>query len=220
MMGFVREHLRFPATALRPTGEAPRDVVVECIVLPDGALLNLRVVSATSPGFSREAMRVVGLMPRWIPGKKEGKEVAVKVVIPVSFTGKEPLMSPADSLLVPSWTHGAVNTPEVNSMPEFPGGASKFYEFLNKNLKYPESSRSRKIQGTVVLVFVVGVDGMIERIRVAKSVSPELDAEAVRVAQQMPPWKPGVQDGVPVEVHYTLPVKFTIKPSPPSVRGF
>jgi len=98
----------------------------------------------------------------------------------------------------------------VEEMPQFPGGPTKMYEFLKKNLRYPELASDNNIQGTVTLTFVVGVDGAITNIQVARSLDPDCDAEAIRVVKMMPKWSPGKQGGKTVRVQYVLPVKFTI----------
>ena len=98
----------------------------------------------------------------------------------------------------------------VEEQPEFPGGVKKMYDFLKKNLNYPEGSWDKGVQGTVVLFFVVATDGSLSQITVARSLDPECDAEAIRVIKLMPKWTPGKQDGKVVPVRFTLPIKFTI----------
>ena len=80
----------------------------------------------------------------------------------------------------------------VQKIPEFPGGWSAFMQWLTKNLKYPESARKNKIQGTVVVSFIVNKDGSIASTKVSTSADPVLDAEALRVMKMMPKWKPGM----------------------------
>ena len=68
------------------------------------------------------------------------------------------------------------------------------------------------IEGRVICQFVVDRDGTIEDVQVVKSGGhPSLDKEAVRVIKLMPKWKPGLQDGKPVRVRYTVPVNFRLK---------
>lgn len=58
--------------------------------------------------------------------------------------------------------------------------------------------------------FIVGTDGSITNARVVRSVNQYLDKEALRVVSVMPRWKPGMQDGKPVRVRYTVPVTFRL----------
>ena len=99
----------------------------------------------------------------------------------------------------------------VEQMPEFPGGMPAMIEFLQTNLKYPEDAIKQKVEGKVMVMFVVETDGSISNVRVARKVFPSLDAEALRVAKTMPKWKPGREKGRLVRVNYTLPVVFTVK---------
>jgi TonB family protein len=96
----------------------------------------------------------------------------------------------------------------VNPMPEFPGGQRKMMEFLNRNLRYPETASKDNIKGKVVLRFSVSAQGEIGNIEVVKSVREDVDNEAIRVIKKMPKWKPGEQHGKPVRVWYTLPISF------------
>lgn len=96
-------------------------------------------------------------------------------------------------------------------MPEFIGGQEEFREYLASNLKYPPLARENEIQGRVFVSFVVEVDGSITNVQVVRSVNPLLDDEARRVIQEMPNWKPGMQNQVPVRVSFTLPISFTLR---------
>ena len=94
--------------------------------------------------------------------------------------------------------------------PQFPGGYQGFGNYLGSNIKYPIDARKKSIQGSVIISFVVERDGKITRIMVAKSVSPSLDEEAVRVLENSPAWIPAMQFGRPVSVAYSVPIRFTL----------
>lgn len=99
----------------------------------------------------------------------------------------------------------------VEQMPTFPGGAEEMMKYLGKNTVYPASAAENGIQGTVYVSFVVDKNGRIADVRVVRGVDPELDKEAVRVAKSMPSWIAGKQNGVPVRVAFTMPVKFVLQ---------
>ena len=103
----------------------------------------------------------------------------------------------------------------VEEMPQFPGGMGEAMKFLAKNIKYPVSAQQAKIEGRVVVQFVVERDGSISDIHTVRSVSPELDAEAVRVVSLMPKWIPGKQRGKAVAVKYTMPIMFRLQTPAP-----
>ena len=96
----------------------------------------------------------------------------------------------------------------VEQMPEYPGGPKALMEFLNNNVQYPAEAEKAGIQGRVIATFIVEKDGSISNAKVVKSVDPLLDAEALRVIDAMPNWKPGMQNGKVVRVKYTVPLSF------------
>lgn len=95
-------------------------------------------------------------------------------------------------------------------MPEYPGGTNAMFDFIRKNVKYPESAKEKGIEGRVYVNFVIDKDGSISDIKVLRGLCKEIDEEAVRVVKAMPKWNPGMQDGEPVRVQYTLPFYFKI----------
>lgn len=99
----------------------------------------------------------------------------------------------------------------VEQMPSYPGGMGELMAFLSKNIKYPVIAEENGIQGRVICTFVVERDGSITDVKVAKSVDPSLDKEAMRVIKSMPHWIPGKQNGSAVRVKYTLPVTFRLQ---------
>ena len=99
----------------------------------------------------------------------------------------------------------------VEQMPSYPGGMGALMQYLSSNIKYPAIAEENGIQGRVICTFVVERDGSITDVRIAKSVDPSLDKEAMRVVSKMPKWIPGKQNGSAVRVKYTLPVTFRLQ---------
>ena len=98
----------------------------------------------------------------------------------------------------------------VENMPEFPGGLNACLKFLADHVAYPKEAAEKKIQGRVIVQFVVMKDGSIANARVIRSVDPLLDAEALRIIGLMPKWKPGTQRGQAVNVKFTMPITFRL----------
>lgn len=96
------------------------------------------------------------------------------------------------------------------TQPKFRGGDSAFGRYLGNNINYPDHERENNIQGRVILAFVVEKDGTATEVKVNKSVSPALDAEAVRVISNSPRWNPATLYGRPVRVSYMVPVNFSL----------
>ena len=103
----------------------------------------------------------------------------------------------------------------VEEMPEFPGGMAEAMKFLAKNINYPVAAQQAKIEGRVIVQFVVEKDGSVSDLKVMSGVSPELDAEAIRVVSMMPKWIPGKQRGKAVAVKYTMPIMFRLQTPKP-----
>ena len=104
----------------------------------------------------------------------------------------------------------------VEDQPRYPGGTNALMTYLRDNIKYPAEAAKAGIQGKVIVQFVIGKDGTVRDVKPIRNISPELDAEAVRVVAAMPKWVPGYQRGEAVNVRYTLPVNFRMDGGPDS----
>ncbi len=101
-----------------------------------------------------------------------------------------------------------IEFPDIDA--SFPGGTAEMMKYLQSSIVYPLEAIENNIQGKVYINFVVEKDGTINEVEVAHGVSPELDAEAIRVISEMPTWKPGTADGKPVRTKCRVPVVFTL----------
>lgn len=99
----------------------------------------------------------------------------------------------------------------VEESPKFPGGDKAMYDFLSRNIRYPEMAAQNNIQGRVTVQFVVEKDGSIGEVKVVRGKDPDLDKEAVRVVKSMPKFIPGKMNGQAVRVWYTLPINFKLQ---------
>lgn len=99
----------------------------------------------------------------------------------------------------------------VEQMPEFPGGVNELRKFIASQIKYPVEAQKLSVQGNVFVTFVVNSNGKVENAKIVRGVNPALDAEAIRVVNSLPDWKPGQQQGVAVDVAYTMPIEFKLQ---------
>lgn len=99
----------------------------------------------------------------------------------------------------------------AQEQPEFPGGTEALNNFLKTNIKYPTAAVDARVQGTVMVEFVVERDGRPSNIRILSSLFNACDEEAIRVIKSMPKWKPGKNNGNPVRVFYNIPITFTLQ---------
>ena len=136
---------------------------------------------------------------------------AVKKNSKVAVVRETPLANPKEPFVM------------VEEMPVFPGGDSALLKYIAENIKYPESAKSKGIQGKVAVRFCINETGGIDKVSAIHVVDPALDAEAIRVVSTLPKFKPGRQGGVEVPVWYMVPINFaldgkgneTIAPPPP-----
>lgn len=98
----------------------------------------------------------------------------------------------------------------VEQMPEFPDGPAAMQIFIRDNLRYPEEARLKKIEGTVVVQFLITMEGKLTKVNVTRGIGYGCDEEAIRVIQSMPDWKPGKHNNKEVPVNFVLPVKFKL----------
>lgn len=156
------------------------------------------------------------------------KEIAAEVIEavdtrmePTTTKSSAPQVAPQPKPDIPSVTYkgkavgkDTLDTPAfevVENMPEFPdGGMAGLMQYLAENIRYPKKAQQEGTQGRVTVQFIVEKDGSISHTSILRGVHPELDAEAMRVINTMPKWKPGTQRGEVVRVKYTIPVMFRL----------
>lgn len=232
LMEYLSQNIKYPAEA-HAKGTQGR-VIVCFVVKKDGSIDNIKVVRSVDPYLDKEAIRVITAMPKWKPGKQRGQAVNVRFTVPVAFrlTDPEPAkaeeikQSDLEEVVVVGYGLKEDSTPDavgietgdteptfkvVETMPKFPGGTAGLMKYLARSIKYPTIAQKNKEQGRVIIKMVVGKDGSLSDIKVLRSVSPSLDAEAIRVVGNMPKWEPGQQRGQAVAVEYTLPIVFRLQ---------
>lgn len=98
----------------------------------------------------------------------------------------------------------------ADKQPDFPGGQEAFLRFLGDKLVYPTDSYQKRIQGMVIIAFIIEKDGRLTNLNVLRHVADDLDAEAIRVLKTSPKWSPGFQNRIPIRVNYTIPITFKL----------
>jgi protein TonB len=101
--------------------------------------------------------------------------------------------------------------PEV--MPAFPGGESALFKYLQQNINYPYNARENGIKGTVIVGFIIDATGKPVMLSILRGIKggKDLEIEAMRVIASMPNWSVGLQNNKPVQVQFSLPVKFDLR---------
>lgn len=192
----VRKAVKFPSKAKKEDVQG-NVVYVRYLVDTDGKVSEASVLTSASPSLDEEALRVVNSLPRLTPALKHGKPVPVYMTIPVSFPK---IKRPGDVL-----------SKTGHWMPEYKGGDKALIKYIQDNLKYPEAAARNKIEGLVVLRFVVSPEGKVTELKIVKNAHYEMDKEALRVVSSMEDWIPAISGGRRISVFYTLPVNFKLK---------
>ncbi len=100
---------------------------------------------------------------------------------------------------------------QVDKSPEFPGGISKLYSYINKNLKYPEEAIKANIRGKVWAQLIIEKDGSINNVLILKGIGFGCDEEVERIFKAMPKWNPGMREGQAVRTNYRMPISFILE---------
>jgi len=229
LMKFMAENIKYPAEAVKNKIEGK--VILKFVVDDTGKVTDIEVARSVAPMLDAEAIRVVGLMPRWEPGKQKGIPVNVRFALPVAFklspsankavleqlevvgygkpeTKKEGVVVNAMSVAAPD-KDGVYD--QVDILPAFQGGQEALFGWLSQNIRYPADAQKQGIQGKVLVQYVVDTDGSIKNAKILRGVNELLDKEALRVINTMPNWTPGKHKDKVVKVRYTLPIQFRLQ---------
>jgi len=211
LMAFIQQNLKYPEAAKAAGQEGM--AVAEFTVSKSGAVEDIKVIKSAGDALDQAAVAVIRQLPDWVPATDEsGHPVAAKMTLPFKFK------LPADE--------GEEVFKVVEEMPRFPGCESiaepeerqacankELMLYIYENLVYPEAAKNAGVEGMPVLKLVIGKDGAIKDYSISRPVNEALDAEVLRVAQQMQQeitWVPGVQRGRKVNVALQLPIRFKL----------
>lgn len=214
MIKFLQENVVYPPEAVRDSVQGK--VIVQFIIDPGGYVGDVKVVRSVREDLDAEAVRVVKMMPRFSPARWFGKTVSSRYILPVTFR-----MTDGSDLSTNSAEFGpylqsdfasdeeyCFEEPDV--LPEFPGGLDALMNYLGEHIRYPVMAKKNKVQGRVVVRFVVQKTGKVGKVEVLESVDNDLAEEAVRVVKSLPDFTPGRVNDEPVNVWFTLPVNFKL----------
>jgi len=193
MHKFINKRLVYPLSAQKTGIEG--QVVIKFVVSEKGDIGDVRVLKSLHPDCDSIAINIVRAMPRWIPGKSNGKITAMNYSLSIHFQ------------LLKEDIEGEIYT-LADTMPKFPGGTDSLFAFIRENLKWPDTEVD--FQGRVVVRIVVTKDGKVKNPKVIKGIASEVDLEALRVIRLMPDWIPGRRNGEAVNVHYLIPIVFRL----------
>lgn len=205
LIKYFNEQLRYPDFV---AGGLSGRTTVQFIIDKDGSISDAWVLRGVDPFLDAEVLRVVRSMPRWKPGKQDGKEVAVLYTVPVSFMNVKAQFRKKSSDVAAD-TLGEPVYEETEQMPAFPGGMKALMDYLCVYCYDPQVYICEQGGvGRTTIRFVVNEDGSVQDAKVIRGVDPILDAEALRLLDYMPRWTPGMSGGRVVAMEYTAAVRY------------
>ncbi|PJJ54742.1 energy transducer TonB [Hymenobacter chitinivorans] len=210
---YLEKNQKYPAAAIQNGQEGT--VEVTFVVEKSGGVSDVQVKNAVAPLLDAEAIRLIKGGPKWVPAENKGQKVRQRVTVPVSFMLPLGAGGPAPKVR-PDEDGAAENKPAGPTVvkadqPARPvGGTDAFFEWIQKNQKYPALARKKNIQGKVMVEFMVQPDGSLTDVKLVKRLGAGLDEEALRLIKAAPKWEPATYQGKPVRQKMVLPVLFTL----------
>jgi TonB family protein len=192
---WVVKQIKYPAEAAArgSKGRISANVTIEA----DGSISNVFIMGKADPDLSEAIISAIRSSPRWEKAKNPKADGPFQTMVSVKF--ELPDKVSVDDAYI-----------QVEQMPQYPGGDAELLKFISRNIKYPETARSNKIQGRVIIRFIVNKEGNVEEPTILRGVDPLLDAEAIRAVSMLKGFSPGLQGGKPVNVYFMVPVTFSL----------
>lgn len=205
---FLSDNIKYPVECMKK-GIQGR-VIVSFTINTDGSIEEVKTMRSPDPALSKEAERVIAMMPKWKPAMHGDKAVRSRMSIPVNFRLDVNEPAKTDTIRNDSVVNETVFViRETNAL--FPGGKKECYKWLAANMKYPPKCQEKGIQGKVFVSFVVNKDGSITDVKAIRSPDPALAREGERLVRSMPKWKPAMQGSKTVRSKFTIPIDFSLK---------
>jgi TonB family protein len=219
MSTFMYKNLKYPQKAIANKNEGT--VSVDFVISKTGEISDLRVTSkGTSTELNNEVLRVIKLMPHFVPAEQKKKKVSYRTWgVTIDFQLKPcnkkefyPIIITPTDCGLPTFSPDAKGVYTfAEKMPQYPGGDVELLSFISRNKYHFKPEDDNPPTGTVIIRFIVTETGEISNIKLIRSIDKDLDDDAIRVVKMLPKWKPGVHDGRKVNVYYNLPVSYRLE---------
>ena len=210
MFQYILKNMKYPKAAKEAGIEGM--AVISFKIDATGKVVDAKIVKDPGAGCGETALDIVNGMPKWQPGIKDGKPVAVEMKLPFKFAleGKDKKIDQAKLSEVDEMPVFATCSEDLKGDDLRNCSNQALFEFVGKNLRYPETAVEAEIEGMVVVSFKVEADGSVSNANVVKGIGGGCDEEVMRVVYSMD-WKPAMKDGAAVAAEMKLPVKFVLE---------
>jgi TonB family protein len=218
---WVAKQIKYPDEALK--NNAKGWVHVGYTVELDGSISNVIINAAPDPSLGEAVAKAVKSSPKWLPGKNTAGKSPFKSSLSIKFEIPAKVQSSDD---IPVYAFGKTPVYEElvwgidpGQIPQFPMAKASsedandeaIQNWVQQHMKYPGKALKAKIEGGVIVRFIVTKTGKLEDFLVTRSDNPELNNEALRVLSTMPDWKPATdKQGVAQNVYYHAEVNFKL----------
>ena len=192
---WVVSKIKYPSEAR--TKEIQGRVTVNYTIEDDGSISKVNLLGNPDPLLGDAAVKVVQASPKWNPAKNPEAKDPFSSMVAIKFELPNKVLKDDGYVM-------------VLKMPQYPGAEGELMNFITTNIKYPEAAKADKIEGRVIIRFIINKDGNAEEPVILKGIHPLLDAEAIRVVKMLKGFTPGYQGDKPVNVYYTLPIPFSL----------
>ena len=183
---FIKNNLQYPDTAKLYYVEGL--VYASVIVEKDGSLSGFKILRGIGWGCDEEALRVLKLMPKWIPATRRGELVRVQMNMPIRFEIED-----QDCEIV---------------KPSFPGGKDSLDAFVRRNIRYGRLRREEMTGEVVLIPLLLDSNGIIIKTYLVRGIGGGCDEEAVHIIKKMPRWIPATCGGQKIPSSYVLWMRF------------
>lgn len=148
MQKFLAKNIHYPVSAMNAKTQGT--VYVQFIITKTGKVSDAKVIRGIGLDSDKEALRVVKAMPDWTPGQNKGKTVSVVMKIPIKFQmQKATPKEPAALTKTPKVTYITIEDPPFQATeqnPEYNGGYDAMLNFLQNNIKYPDTAKNQEFR--------------------------------------------------------------------------
>lgn len=207
LLTFLNKQFNYPAEA--KINNVVGEVKAEYCINEQGEIMDINLLNNLGFGCDEEVVRILKTVPAFIPATINGKPVIIKDTMVFQFDGKRDPLSPIYQVVqYPAVFHGCSSKLDKIKLRDC--GKEKMYKFVNRNLEYPKKAKINKVEGTVVIAFVVEKDGSIGHPHILKDLEYGCGAEALRVVKMMPDWTPAKHRGRNVRYKYHIPIRFKL----------
>lgn len=191
-------------------------LTVEVIVEQDGSLSAVQVVDTLGFGVGESLRQAILDAPGWHPGMNNGVRVRTRnrITVPVNVRKTMGRLSYSDDQssipmveVFPSFVRDTTVRDTVTIIAAPPGGMQAFTSWFMQNYQYPSDALAAGVNGTLLIQFVVELDGSLTGFKVLSDLGHDTGTEAVRLLKRSRRWKPGIVDGKPVRSRFDLPIR-------------